>query len=275
MKTPWYLRLLAHLAVAAVAVVITFPFVWLILTALKPYPEIYAYPLIYWPRHLTLEHFQYVLRLDFLRYFSNSVIIGTGTALATLAVAVLPGYAAARFRFPGRNGLLLSILVTQMFPQIVFVVPLLLTLRWLGLMNTYAGVILSYVPFTTPIAVWLTRNFFAEVPYEIEEAAAIDGCSRIQALFRVVLPLALPGIASVGIYAFLWSWSELMFALSFLTTSNMQTIPVFLTLFVGQYQTRWGPLFAGSVLASLPPMIVFGLLQRQFVRGLTAGAVKG
>ncbi|MBE3597608.1 MAG: carbohydrate ABC transporter permease [Limnochordaceae bacterium] len=275
MRTPRYLVALAYLGVTAAAIVIAFPFVWLVLTALKPYSEIYAYPLLYVPRQVTFEHFQYVLGLNFPRYFANSVIIGSGTALATVAVAMLPAYATTRFRFPGRHGLLLSILISQMFPQIVFVVPLLLTLRRLDLMNTYLGVIVSYLPFTTPIAVWLTRNFFAEVPQEIEEAAAIDGYSRMQAFFKVVLPLTLPGIASVGIYAFLWSWSELMFALSFLTSSDMQTVPVFLTLFVGQYQTRWGPLFAGSVLASVPPIIVFGLLQRQFIRGLTTGSVKG
>lgn len=269
------LLILAYGGAAAAAIVVAFPFVWLVLTALKPYPEIYAYPLVYLPRHLTLEHFRYVIGLDFPRYFANSVIIGVGTAVATVVVAVLPAYATVRFHFRGRQAMLLSILVSQMFPQIVFVVPLLLTLRWLGLMNTYPGIIVSYLPFTTPIAVWLTRNFLAEVPREIEEAAAIDGYSRMQAFWRVVLPLALPGVASVGIYAFLWSWSELMFSLSFLTSSQMQTVPVFLTLFVGQYQTRWGPLFAGSVLASVPPMIVFTLLQRQFIRGLTAGSVKG
>ncbi|HEY8531626.1 MAG TPA: carbohydrate ABC transporter permease [Limnochorda sp.] len=275
MRRPWYASALLYGALTAAAVVITFPFVWLVLTALKPYAEIYAFPLTYWPKTITFEHFRYVLDLNFGRYFLNSVIVGLGTGVMSVLIAVLPAYATARIRFPGRKAMLLSILVCQMFPQIVFVVPLLLTLRALNLTNTYLGIIVSYLPFTTPIGVWLIRNFFMEIPGELEEAAQIDGCSRLQVLRRVVLPLALPGIASVGIYAFLWSWSELMFAMSFLTSERMQTIPAFLSLFVGQYQTRWGPLFAGSVLASLPPMVMFLFLQRYFIQGLTSGSVKG
>lgn len=275
MKRRWYTSVMLYTALTAVAVVITFPFVWLVLTALKPYAEIYAFPLTYWPETITFEHFKYVLDLNFGRYFLNSVIVGLGTGLLSVLIAVLPAYASARIRFPGRKPMLLSILVCQMFPQIVFVVPLLLTLRALGLTDTYLGIIVSYLPFTTPIGVWLIRNFFMEIPGELEEAAQIDGCSRMQVLRQVVLPLALPGISSVGIYAFLWSWSELMFAMSFLTSEGMQTIPAFLSLFVGQYQTRWGPLFAGSVLASLPPMVMFLFLQRYFIQGLTSGSVKG
>ncbi|BAS28023.1 carbohydrate ABC transporter permease [Limnochorda pilosa] len=268
-------RLLLYGGLIAVAMLTTFPFVWLVLTALKPYSEIYAFPLTYWPQNITFEHFQYVLDLNFGRYFLNSVAVGLGTGLLTVVIAILPAYASARFTFPGRRAMLLSILVCQMFPQITFVVPLLIILRGLGWTDSYPGIVASYLPFTTPIGVWLIRNFFAEIPKQLEEAAEIDGCSRLQALRRVVLPLALPGISSVGIYAFLWSWSELMFALSFLTSGDMQTVPVFLSLFVGQYQTRWGPLFAGSVLASLPPMVMFLFLQKYFIQGLTSGSVKG
>lgn len=266
---------LVYLAVISVTIVIAFPFLWLIVTALKPYPEIYAFPILYIPKNPTLEHFQYVFGLNFGRCFLNSVIVGTGTALLTTGIALLPSYATAKFSFIGKKPMLLSILICQMFPQIVFVIPFFLILRQVNLVNTYLGAMVSYLPFTTPVAVWLSRNFFAEVPKDIEEAALIDGCNRMQTFTKVVLPLALPGIAAVGIYSFLFAWSELMFALSFLSSTSMQTIPVFLSLFVGQYQTRWGPLFAGSVVASIPPIIVFGFLQKYFIRGLMSGSVKG
>ncbi|NMB11553.1 MAG: carbohydrate ABC transporter permease [Firmicutes bacterium] len=275
MRKKRFLNVILYVAVIAVTAIIAFPFLWLVITALKPYPEIYGFPINYIPREPTLEHFQYVFGLNFGRYFMNSVIIGAGTAVLTLLIALLPSYATAKFNFWGKEPVLLSILVCQMFPQIVFVIPFFLFLQRVGLIDHYFGIMLSYLPFTTPVAVWLTRNFFAEVPIEIEEAALIDGCSRMQTFMKVVLPLSLPGIAAVGIYTFLFAWSELMFALSFLSSSNMQTIPVFLSLFVGQYQTRWGPLFAGSVVASIPPIIVFGFLQKYFIRGLTSGSVKG
>ena len=188
---------------------------------------------------------------------------------------MLPAYATVKFNFLAKQPILISILICQMFPQIVFVIPFFMILSKVGLIDTFIGVIISYLPFTTPIGVWLTRNFFAEVPVDIEEAAMIDGCSRFQTFYKIALPIALPGIAAVGIYAFLFAWSELMFSRSYLSTMSLQTIPVFLSLFVGQYQTRWGPLFAGSVVASIPPIIVFGFLQKYFIRGLTSGSVKG
>ncbi|HHT72245.1 MAG TPA: carbohydrate ABC transporter permease [Firmicutes bacterium] len=270
-----YQTVLLYAAVIFATLVIAFPFVWLLITALKPYPEIYGFPINYIPREPTWEHFQYVFQLDFGTYFKNSVIVSGGAAILTVLVALLPAYATVKFDFLAKQPILISILICQMFPQIVFVIPFFMILSKLGLIDTYLGVIVSYLPFTTPIGVWLTRNFFAEVPVDIEEAAMIDGCSRFQTFRRIALPIALPGIAAVGIYAFLFSWSELMFSRSYLSTMSLQTIPVFLSLFVGQYQTRWGPLFAGSVVASIPPIIVFGFLQKYFIRGLTSGSVKG
>lgn len=263
----------AWLLLLTAAVVL--PFVWLILTALKPYPEIYAYPITYMPRKPTLDHFRHVFSINFWQYFWNSVRLGLGTAVLTVAIGVVPAYASTRFHFRGKNAMLLSILVCQMFPQIVFVVPFFFILKRLGLTDSFVGMMLAYLPFTTPVAVWMMKNFFADVPVELEESAEIDGCTRREAFVKISLPLAVPGIASVGIYAFMVSWSELMFALSYLSSPGRQSIPVFLSLFVGQYQTRWGPLFAGSVIASIPPILVFGLLQRYFMKGLMSGSVKG
>lgn len=266
--------LLFYLVLVVIALVVAFPFIWLLITSLKTYPEIYHFPILYWPTKVTWEHFSHIVRLHFARYFFNSVVIGAGTALCTVLIAALPAYAFGRFTFAGKRSLLVSILICQMFPQVTFVIPFFMIFRKLGLINTYPGMILSYLPFTTPIGVWILRNFFQGIPRELEESAMIDGCTQFQAFLRIVLPLALPGMAAVAIYAFIFSWGELMFALSYLPSEKMQTIPVFLTLFVGQYQTRWGPLFAGSVLASLPPFIAFVFFQRHFISGLIGGALK-
>jgi len=146
--------------------------------------------------------------------------------------------------------------------------------HYIGLLNSFTGLSLSYLPFITPVMVMFLRGYFANIPKTLEEAAIIDGCSRAGAFFRIIFPISLPGIFSAFIYAFLTAWGELMFAMSFLTDPDKQTIPVFLSLFIGQYQTRWGPLFAGSILATLPTLILFAFLQRYFVSGLTAGALK-
>ncbi|MCX6256259.1 MAG: carbohydrate ABC transporter permease [Bacteroidia bacterium] len=275
MRRKSWIILIVYVALVVISGIIAFPFIWLIITAFKTYPDIYAYPILYLPKKITLEHFKYVfVNLEFSKYFFNSLFLGAGTAALTVLISILPAYATAKFDFFIKKPVLLSILVCQMFPQIVFVIPFFLFLKYTGLINSFLGTMIVYLPFTTPIAVWMARNFFADIPQSLEESALIDGCSRFQAFYKISLPLVIPGIASVGIYAFIFSWSELMFSLSYLTSTSKQTIPVFLSFFIGQYQTRWGPLFAGSVVAALPPMIVFGFLQKYFIKGLTSGSVK-
>ncbi|AZO94279.1 carbohydrate ABC transporter permease [Halocella sp. SP3-1] len=267
-------KVLLYILNIIVSLIIAFPFIWLVITSLKTYDQIYSFPILYWPKKFTFEHYTHILKLNFPRYFLNSVVIGCGTAIISILIAVMPAYASARYKFKGKKQIMLSILLSQMFPQIVYVVPFFIILKQLNLQNSYLGMMVSYLPFTTPIAVWMIRSFFLGIPDALEEAAMIDGCNRFKAFYKIYLPLAIPGIASVGIYAFLFSWSELMFSMSFLSAKNLQTVPVFLSLFVGQYQTRWGPLFAGSVVASIPPMLVFALLQKYFIQGLTSGSVK-
>jgi multiple sugar transport system permease protein len=259
-----------------VSAVVAFPFFWLLLTSLKTYPQIYAFPIAYLPRPITLEHYENVIvQHNLVRYFLNSALVSIGTGLLSVALGVLPAYAFTRFRFPGKGGLFVTVILCQMFPQIVFIVPFFILLKAIGLIDTLLGVVIAYLPFTAQITVWFTANFFSDVPLELEEAARIDGCDRFQVFYRVALPLVLPGLAAVAIYAFLFAWGELMFALSFLPSQDKQTVPVLLSLFVGQYNTRWGELFAGSVTATIPALLMFVVLQSYFVRGLTAGALKG
>jgi multiple sugar transport system permease protein len=258
-----------------IAVVIAFPVFWLLLTSLKTTSEIYSVPITFLPQQLTFEHYEHLLGMDFGLHFMNSVIISGGTMVLSLLLGLFPAYAFARYRFPGRGFLLGSVLLFQMFPMAVLLVPTFRLLRDLGLLNTRLGLILSYVPYTTPITIVFLRSFFISIPRSLEEAGLIDGCTLPQVFFKIILPVTIPGIAAVGIYTFLFSWAELMYALAILVTSSVQNLPVFLSIFVGEYATRWGPLFAGSMIAMIPPLILFMLLQRYFIHGLTSGSVKG
>lgn len=267
-------KILSYFLLTLIAIIIAFPFYWLTITSFKTYPEIYQYPLTYYPHTVTFEHFKEILRLGMGQYFVNSIIVSLGTSLLSLIIGIFPAYAFAKFSFRGEKSLLTSVLLFQMFPMVIFLLPIFNLLKNTGLINTHFGLMLSYLPFTTPITIVFLRGFFIEIPKSLEEAAMIDGCSLTQAFFKIIFPITLPGIASVGTYTFLFSWSELLYSMSLLLSKSKQTIPTFLSLFVGQYQTRWGPLFAGSFLATIPPLIVFIFLQRYFIKGLTSGSVK-
>lgn len=265
---------ISYLLLILISIIIAFPFYWLVITSLKTYPEIYNFPITYYPHKITYEHFKEIFRLGIGKYFLNSIIVSFGTSILSLIIGLFPAYAFSRFSFRGEKTFLASVLLFQMFPMVIFLLPIFNLLKNIGLIDTYLGLILSYIPFTTPITIIFLRGFFIEIPNSLEEAAMIDGCNLTQAFFKIVFPITLPGIAAVGTYTFLFTWSELLYSMSLLLTKSKQTIPTFLSLFVGQYQTRWGPLFAGSLLATIPPLIVFVFLQRYFISGLTSGAVK-
>ena len=267
-------RIACYVLLVGVSLAIVFPIYWLVITALKTYPEIYRYPITYVPHDITFEHFIRIGDLGFARRFLNSVVISGGTMVLSLVIGLFPAYAFARYRFRGKGGLLATVLTFQMFPMAVLLVPIFIVLRNVGLLDTRFGLISAYLPFTTPITIVFLRSFFISIPASLEEASLIDGCTLPQAFFRVMVPITLPGIAAVGIYTFLFSWAELMYAMSILVSNDVQNIPAFLSIFVGQFQTRWGPLFAGSIVSMIPPLFLFVLLQRYFIAGLTSGAVK-
>ena len=254
------------------------PFLWILLTSLKGHAELYATPLIYVPRHPTLENYVDAWTSSvtpFSRFFLNSLWVCSVTMVATTGVSVLAGYAIARFRFAGRDALLLIFLVTQMFPSVLLIAPLLAQWRALGLLDTYQALIYSNFSFTVPFTVWMMVGYFASIPRDLEESAMIDGCSQFGALCRVVLPLAVPGIAATAIFAFVVSWSELLFAISFTSQTEMRTLSAGLLYMVGQYEVQWGPLSAGVIISTIPVAVLFAFLQRHLIHGLTAGAVKG
>jgi multiple sugar transport system permease protein len=255
--------------------IVAFPFLWVLLTSFKTYPEIYKYPITYYPHRVTLDHYTAVFKTHHLeRYLLNSLKVSLLSVLFTIAISIFPAYAFARVPFPHKNVLLPTVAFCMVLPQIVLVIPFLRFLRVLKLVNSHAGLILVYLTLTTPIAIWFLIGFFEKIPASLEDAAMIDGCSRMQTLFRVILPIMRPGISAVAIYAFFLAWNEFMFALSYLSTANTLTLPIFLGRFVGQYQTRWGELFAGSVISYLVPLAAFAFLQKHFVAALVKGAVK-
>jgi multiple sugar transport system permease protein len=218
--------------------------------------------------------------VDFERYMINSLIICTAAALCATIFASLAGYALARFRFRGRTGLSLGVIGTQLIPGSLFLLPVFMGFIWLkqntpiALFDTHLGMILVYTAFFTPVAIYFMRYFFAAIPKDLEEAAMVDGCTRLGAFVKIVLPAAAPGLVATFVYAFLFAWDELLFVAA-LTQSNAETIPIGIRNFIGNYQERTAQLMAAGVVSTLPVLIAFFATQRWLVKGITAGAVKG
>lgn len=259
-----------------VVVVLLFPFLWMVSTSLKPPEEVFT-PRPRWiPLNPTLRNFVNILgETSFPRYFLNSVLVAFITMLLALVVTVFAGYALSRYRFRGKQAFSLWLLVSQMFPPMLLVIPIFVLMLKLGLYNTYASLIITYGTFALPFSTWMLKAYFDTVPLDLEEAAMVDGCTRLQALARVVLPLAAPGIVTVALFVFILAWQEYMFALTLTRTTDMRTLPVGISLFLGEYRVLWGSLMAGSVVVTAPVILLFSYLQRYIVEGLTLGAIKG
>ncbi len=273
-------RILARAALIVFLVLVVayslFPFFWMVVTSVKTEREVHTVPPTFFPQQYTSENYRNVfVKSNIPRYFVNSLVIATGATSLALAVAILSGYGFARFRFRGRSFLLNGILSSQMIPAAAMMVPLFLTLRTFGLVNTYLGLILVYLVFTIPLSVWMMTNYFYSISPSIEEAATIDGCSRFQSLLYIILPVSVPGIVATAIYNFITSWNEFIFALVFATEKKVMTLPIGLAEFVFEFTVDWGGLMAASVLMTFPIVTIFFVLQRYFISGLTAGATKG
>ncbi len=252
------------------------PLLWGVSTALKLPQDVYAFPPVWIPESITFENFVAVVQNPTLiRSFFNTLIIASATTLAALVVGVLGGYGFSRYRFPGRNTLLWSVLFTKLFPRVVVIVPFFVTLRNLQLMNTYQGLILVYLMVTFPVAIWLLKGFFDKIPVEIEEAAIVDGCSLPRLLWNVVIPMSRPALVAVAMYSFVLAWNEFLFALVFTNGLERRPLSVALAFFIDENGIRWGELMAGSIVMSLPAILVFSFSQKLLVRGLGEGALKG
>jgi ABC-type glycerol-3-phosphate transport system permease component len=263
-------------AVVAILILATaFPFYWALASSLTPESRLYQSPSLI-PGTLVLDHYRalFTERAFWIPIRNSLIVAGTTTAFC-VTVGALCAYALARLRFRGKVFLLGLILAVSMFPQISVVSPLFLLLRALHLINTYPGLILPYLTFAMPLTVWLLVGIFRQLPAELEEAAMVDGASRLRTFREVVVPLALPGLATTAILTFVYSWNEFLFALSFTLGPERQTVPVAIALLRGQYQVPWGQILAGSIIATTPVAMLVLAFQRRIVQGLTAGAVKG
>jgi N,N'-diacetylchitobiose transport system permease protein len=268
--SPW--RIGRGIALVAVLAFTLFPVVWMLLTAFNPRAN--GGQLM--PSGLTLENFRFVL-FDggFGTFLRNSLVVAGGTVAVTGALAVLAAVAVARFRFRLRTLVLVMLLVVQMVPLEALVIPLFIQARSLQMLNSLIGLVVVYVAFSLPFAVWMLRGFVGAVPVEIEEAAYVDGASWTRMFFSILLPLVAPGLVATSIFAFIVAWNEFIFANTFMTDDAKYTAAVGLRYFFGQYTTEWGAVMAGSTLITLPVMVFFVLVQRRLSAGLVAGAVRG
>ena len=268
-------RRLAGAGIALLALLLAFPFYWAVVASLTPEAALFREPSL-WPRVLVLDHYRALFReRDFWTPIRNSLVVAGATTALCVTVGAFAAYALARLRFRGKRPLLAAILAVTMFPQIAIVSPLFLLLRTVGLIDTYPGLVLPYVTFAMPLAVWLLVGFFRQLPADLEEAALVDGATRWQSFTRVLLPLSVPGLATTAILTFIYCWNEFLFALSFTLGPDRQTVPVAVALFRGQYQVPWGQILAATVVATIPVTVVVLLFQRRIVQGLSAGGVKG
>lgn len=250
------------------------PYLWMILTSLKPQVELSAWPPRYLPAEPTWENYRNLLgRTSFAGNLGNSLIIAIGASVLGLAVSIPAAYAFSRFRFLGRQALMTSFLVVNMFPIVLLILPLFVMMRGLGLIDTFIGVILGHSTFSIPFATWMLTSYFNSIPRELDEAAMIDGATRLRTIRYIILPLVMPGVVTAGIYIFITSWNEYLFAMM-LSGETVRTVTVALQLFIGEFTIQWGLLTAGGTLIALPVTLLFLIVQRRLVAGLTAGAVK-
>lgn len=270
-----------YVLMAIVCFATVFPFLWMVSSSFKTNSEIFSYPPSLIPRvstargYLDLFNTPMFGETKFLDFARNSLFVSLLTAIITVVMAALGAYGMSRFRFKGAKALKYLILLSQMLPGALLLIPLYMIMVKLKLINTHWSLIIAYISFTLPYCTYLLKSYVDAIPPSIDEAALVDGCNRVTALFHVVFPIAAPGIVVTFVQAFIMGWNEYMFAMAFLNQNSQWTIPVALGSFRGQYIVDWGYLFAGSVLLTLPVLALFLFFQKWLITGLSAGSVKG
>jgi arabinogalactan oligomer / maltooligosaccharide transport system permease protein len=279
-----------HLFVLFMVLITVYPILWVLtiafsgeqslaITDVPPHATAWdrVRAVVPWPAHLSGENFRSLFAdQPFARWLLNSVVVAGFTTVLGVLLACSAGYAFSRFRFPGRRAGLMAFLVSQMFPGTLMLIPLFIILvQWLKLGSTFTGMVLIYTVTAIPFCVWMLKGYFDTIPKELEESALIDGASQATIFFRIVLPLAKPAVAVTALFSFMTGWNEFIQAATFMNREDMYTGPVGLRFFVGGFSQQWGYFAAGSIVAAIPVMALFMVLQKYLVSGLTAGAVKG
>jgi ABC-type glycerol-3-phosphate transport system permease component len=275
-RTRRSLRWAGNTLLAVLLVWTLVPFYWMIATSLKKDREIYGYEATLVPHQPTLANYvRLFTKTPFILYLRNSTIIAVSTTLASLVFGTLGAYALARLRFPGRALIARGLVFTYLVPPALLFIPLFAVMSALRLVDTHEGLILAYLGFSVPFCTWLLVGYFRSVPLELEEAALVDGCTRLGSLVRVILPMSLPALAVVAFFSFTQSWNEFLYALVFTNSLATRTVTVGLTQMLGEDVFYWGQMMAGAIVTAVPPVIMYTLAQRFVIRGLTGGAVKG
>ncbi|WP_270886066.1 carbohydrate ABC transporter permease [Pedococcus sp. 5OH_020] len=265
-----------YLLILAWIVGVLGPYIWMAITSVTPLSELHATQTTIIPSNPSFRAYgRLITQTGFLRNIANSAIVAVTVVVIVVFCSLLAGTALSRYRFRGRRAVLYAILLLQLFPSILLLVPLYIELKNLHLLDNLVGLILVYSAFSMSFSTWLMKGFVDQIPGEIEEAALIDGCSKFQSFVYIMLPLSKPGIAAAGTYAFIYSWNEFIFALTFTSSNTAKTVPVGLSQFIGENIIRWDFLTSGGVIAAIPILIGFMFAQRGLIAGLASGAVKG
>lgn len=278
-------RIVLYLLVALIVIITVAPFAWMVISSLSTKKELLMKPLHWLPQNPTLENYKAMLAgtsgkttdaaSQFLAAFKNSLEVTAIVTVIALAVGLIAAYSFSRFKFRGHDALMNTVLFTQMIPAVAIIIPLYSILSNMGLINTKTGLVITYLSFVLPYMIWLMKGYIDGIPVELEEAAMVDGCSRIRSFFIVVLPVAATGLAATVIFAFILSWNEFLFALNFTSTAASKTLPVLLTDFNSKFGANYILACTAGVLASLPPVLIALIFQRFIISGLSQGAVKG
>lgn len=268
--------ILIYIVLACAILITLMPLGWILSTSLKSSIEVYANPPYWIPKNITLEHYiAVVFESEILNSFYNSLVVGIIAMVISLLCGGAAGYAFARYRFRGNKTLSLFMLLSQMLPITVLMIPMYYMQNSWGLIDTKIGLALAHLVITMPLVTWMAKGYFKGIPKELEEAALVDGCNSMQSFFKVIFPLLKPGIAATGIYAFISSWNEYAFANVLTRTNNSKTLPIGLNEFSSYFEVDWGATMAAAAITTLPIIIIFMLASKQFIEGLSSGAVKG
>lgn len=279
-----FIKVLSYLAMVLVAIAIFAPFYWLIISSISTMSELLCAPPHWFPKYPTLDNYLNIFfpktgvaraAKIFMYTVRNSLIVAGSVTIISLTLGSFAAYALARLVFPMRNQILISILATRMLPAISTMIPLYIIMTKFNLIDTKICLIILYFTFSIPYVIWIMVGFFRTIPSELEDAARIDGCSRLGSFFRVILPLSAPGLIATTVIAFMLAWDEFFFALILTNTPNAKTVPVTITEFAGRHLIDYGSMCTGGVLACIPPVLIALIFYRFIVRGLTEGAVKG